>query len=119
MARRRRVCILPHGVCCMRVAPLTGAAVRAGAARLRRERHPRQAGLCRDLCASETENRVRVRIRMRAAARGRAAVYNSLLEICARTRDMVRGEEVVGRMARAGVLPDEDTAEARPPAAAR
>jgi len=51
--------------------------------------------------------------------RGRAAVYNSLLEICARTRDMVRGEEVVGRMARAGVLPDEDTAEARPPAAAR
>lgn len=40
-----------------------------------------------------------------------AAIYNSLLEICARTRDMTRGEEVVGRMARAGVLPDEDTLE--------
>ena len=45
------------------------------------------------------------------ALRCAAAVYNSLLEICARTRDMTRGEEVVGRMARAGVLPDEDTLE--------
>lgn len=52
----------------------------------------------------------------RFAVRRAAAVYNSLLEICARTRDMVRGEEVIGRMARAGVLPDEDTAEVHAPA---
>lgn len=65
MVRRPHVFVLPHGVCCMRVAPLTGAAVRAGAARPRHEMHPGQAGLCREMCASEPEDRVLVKIRVR------------------------------------------------------
>ena len=41
-----------------------------------------------------------------------AATFNALLEICARTKDSERGCEVIERMQRAGVLPDELTFEA-------
>ncbi|CAK0784238.1 hypothetical protein CVIRNUC_007442 [Coccomyxa viridis] len=40
------------------------------------------------------------------------ATFNALLEICARTKDSERGCEVIERMQRAGVLPDELTFEA-------
>ena len=41
-----------------------------------------------------------------------AASFNALLEICARTKDSARGYEVIERMQRAGVLPDDFTLEA-------
>lgn len=41
-----------------------------------------------------------------------AATFNALLEICARTKDSARGYEVIERMQRAGVLPDDFTLEA-------
>jgi len=62
-------CFCPASVCCMRMAPLTGAAVRADAARPRHEMHPGQAGPCRDVCASEPENRVLVKVRVRVGNR--------------------------------------------------
>lgn len=41
-----------------------------------------------------------------------AATFNALLEICARTKDAARGYEIIERMQRAGVVPDEFTHEA-------
>ncbi len=41
-----------------------------------------------------------------------AATFNVLLEVCARTKDLTRGYEVIERMERAGVLPDEQSVEA-------
>ncbi|EIE21165.1 hypothetical protein COCSUDRAFT_57081 [Coccomyxa subellipsoidea C-169] len=40
------------------------------------------------------------------------ATFNVLLEVCARTKDLTRGYEVIERMERAGVLPDEQSVEA-------
>ncbi|BDA44985.1 probable pentatricopeptide repeat-containing protein At4g19440, chloroplastic [Coccomyxa sp. Obi] len=40
------------------------------------------------------------------------ATYNALLEVCARTKDLTRGYEIIERMERAGVLPDEQSVEA-------
>ena len=41
-----------------------------------------------------------------------AATFNVLLEICARTKDQERGFEMIDRMRRAGVEPDDFTFEA-------
>lgn len=41
-----------------------------------------------------------------------AGTFNALLEVCARTKDLERGYEVIERMERAGVLPDEHSVEA-------
>ena len=41
-----------------------------------------------------------------------AATFNVLLEICARTKDQDRGFELIDRMRRAGVEPDDFTLEA-------
>ena len=41
-----------------------------------------------------------------------AATFNVLLEICARTKDQERGFEMIDRMRRAGVEPDDFTLEA-------
>lgn len=38
-----------------------------------------------------------------------AAIYNALLDICARTRDEQRGNDVIARMAASQVSPDEWT----------
>ncbi len=42
----------------------------------------------------------------------RAAVFNALLEVCARTNDEERAGEILSRMEAAGVLPNEQTYEA-------
>jgi pentatricopeptide repeat protein len=41
-----------------------------------------------------------------------AAVFNALLEVCARTNDEARAGEILSRMEAAGVQPDERTYEA-------
>lgn len=40
-----------------------------------------------------------------------AATFNALLEVCARTKDLTRGYEVIERMESAGVVPDEQSLE--------
>ena len=47
-----------------------------------------------------------------AVAATTAAVFNALLEVCARTNDEERAGEVISRMEGAGVVPNEQTYEA-------